>query len=135
VLLLRSPRFDLDSLKAQIALAAHLASLGLDEERSRLYFDLVFASLGEAAKRELRAMDPAKYEYQSDFAKRYVAQGRLEGQHEGRVNLLIRVLTRRFGALPAAAVARLSAVSIDELDAIGERLLSAGSLEEALGPQ
>lgn len=78
-------------------------------------------------------MDPAKYEYQSDFAKRYVAEGRLEGQREGRVNLLIHQLTRRFGALPAAAIARLAAVSIDDLDAIGERLLSASSLAEALG--
>ena len=64
----------------QIALAAQLASLGLDEDRARIYFDLVLASLGEAARRELRAMDPAKYEYQSDFAKRYVAQGRAEGR-------------------------------------------------------
>ena len=31
--------------------------------------------------------------------------------------------------------ARLSAATIDELDAIGERLLSAQSLEEALGPK
>jgi hypothetical protein len=94
-----------------------------------MYFDLVLKSLSDAAQRELQAMDPAKYEYQSDFAKRYIGIGRAEG----RAALLQRQLTRRFGSLPAEAVERLSTATIDELDAIGERLLSAATLEEALG--
>lgn len=119
----RSP----DSAKAaQIALAAHLASAGLDADRSRLYFDLVLVSLSEAARRELKAMDPAKYEYQSEFARRYVTQGRAE--------IVLRQLALRFGALPPDAVARISAASSKELDAIGERLLTAPSLQESLGP-
>jgi hypothetical protein len=129
------------SLAAQIARAAHGATLVLDAERGRMYFDLVLASLSDAAQRELRAMDPAKYEYQSDFAKRYIGlgraegqtEGRAEGQAEGRAALLQRLLTRRFGPLPAETIERLSAATIDELDAIGERLLSAATLEEALG--
>jgi hypothetical protein len=115
---------------ARIAIAAQLASLGVDAERSRLYFDLVRASLSEAARKELKAMDPAKYEYQSDFAKRYVAQGKLHG----RAELVTRQLTLRFGSLPSDAQARIAAASIEELDAIGERLLTAQTLEEALGP-
>lgn len=135
---------DADSSRAaQIAVVAQLASLGLDEDRARLYFDLVLASLSEAARRELRAMDPVKYEYQSDFAKRYVAQGRAEGKAEGkaegeikgRSELLLRQLTRRFGALPPTVTARLAATPVDELDAIGERLLSAQTLDDALGPR
>jgi hypothetical protein len=51
------------------------------------------------------------------------------------VELLQRLLTRRFGALPPAAMERLSTATIDELDAIGERLLSAATLEDALGPE
>jgi hypothetical protein len=117
---------DEDATKAaQIALAAHGATLVLDAERGRMYFDLVLKSLSDAAQRKLRAMDPAKYEYQSDFAKRYIGLGRAE--------LLQRQLTRRFGPLPAEALERLSAATIDELDAIGERLLTAPSLDEALG--
>jgi hypothetical protein len=134
---------DKDVLRAaQIARAAHSATLVLDAERGRMYFDLVLKSLSDAAQRELRAMDPAKYEYQSDFAKRFIglgraegqAEGRAEGQAEGRAALLQRLLTRRFGALSVETVERLSAATIDELDAIGERLLSAATLEEALGP-
>jgi Domain of unknown function (DUF4351) len=125
----------------QIAIAAQLASLGLDEDRSKFYCDLVQHALSEAARRALRNMDLSKYEYQSEFARRYVAQGRQEGRSEGlsegrsegRVDLLARQLTRRFGPLTEAARARLASASIDELDAIGERLLTAGSLEEALG--
>jgi hypothetical protein len=51
------------SKAAQIAFAAQLASLGLDDERGRRYVDLVLNSLSDAARRELIAMDPAKYEY------------------------------------------------------------------------
>jgi hypothetical protein len=113
---------------AQIALAAQFASLGLDEDRSRLYFDLVLASLSEAARRELQTMDPVKYEYQSDFAKRHVPQGRAEG----RAALILKLLTQRFGAPDERARARIEQASIEELDAIGERLLVAQTLQEAL---
>ena len=61
---------------AQVARAAHLASLGLDEDRSKIYCDLIQQALSEAARKALQTMDPAKYEYQSEFARRYVAQGR-----------------------------------------------------------
>lgn len=116
---------DADTSKAvQIAVAAQRASLGLDPDRSRLYFDLVLLSLSEAARRELQTMDPAKYEYQSDFARRYVAQG--------RADMVIMQLTERFGPLTDDARARIAAASSSELDAIGKRLLHAKTLQDAL---
>jgi hypothetical protein len=125
---------DTDTGKSvQIALAAQMASLGLDEDRSRLYFDLILASLSEAARRELQTMDPGKYEYQSDFAKRYVAQGEANGERSGRAALVIRLLALRFGALTDAVQTQIAQSSITELDAIGERLLMAHTLQEALG--
>ena len=129
---------------SRIALAAQLASAGLDEDRSRLYFDLVLNSLSEAARRQLQTMDPAKYQYQSEFARRYYGQGQAEGraeglanglakgQAQGRAELVIRQLALRFGALSNELQARLLATSIDELDAIGERLLTARTLHEAV---
>jgi hypothetical protein len=119
---------------ARIAFAAHLASLDIDVERGRMYVDLVLKWLSDAARRELIAMDPAKYEYQSDFAKHYIGVGRAEGEAHGRAALLERQLTLRFGSLPANAIERLAAASVDDLNAIGERLLTAQSLEEALRP-
>jgi len=121
---------DADSEKSvQIALAAHSAVRGLDPRRSKMYFDLVLVSLSEAARRALQAMDPAQYEYQSDFARHYLA----EGQAKGRVALLIRLLALRFGPLTQGAEQRLAEASIAELDKIAERLLTAPTLDDALG--
>jgi len=126
---------DADSAKsAQIAVAAHLASVGLDDDRARLYFDLVLSSLSEAARRALHAMDPAKYEYRSDFARRYVAEGIDQGNAQGRAALVTRLLTLRFGPLPEDVQSGIAAASIEELDAIGERLLTAQTLQEAVRP-
>jgi len=85
-------------------------------------------------------MDPAKYEYQSDFARRYFSQGiaqgrtegRVEGHAEGRAALVLRLLTLRFGPLGDETRAAVAAASIEELDAIGERLLTASTFQEAL---
>ncbi|MBX3694060.1 MAG: DUF4351 domain-containing protein [Steroidobacteraceae bacterium] len=117
----------------QIALAAQIASAGLDADRSILYVDLILASLSKAARRELQAMKPAGYEFQSEFARRFVAQGEVAGERRGRAALLIRLLTLRFGPLTDEGQQRLSQASSEELDAIGERVLTARTLEEALG--
>ncbi len=109
----------------RIALAAQLASLGLDVDRSKMYCDLILHSLTETARQALLPMNPAHYQYQSDFAKRYVA--------EGCADLLIKQLTLRFGALPDAMQARIRSSSISELDAMGERVLTAKTLEDVLG--
>lgn len=125
---------DVDTEKSvQIALAARSAALGLDQDRSRLYFDLVLTHLSEAARRALQAMDPRKYEYQSDFARRYVAEGRAIGEASGRAALVIKQLALRYGPLSQAIEARIAEASIAELDEIGERLLTAQTLDEALG--
>jgi hypothetical protein len=112
--------------------AAVLPAIGtLDDEKARFYGDLVLSCLNEAARKSLEAMMKG-YEYQSDFAKKYVAQGRQEGRKEGEFNLLLRQLRARFGELPAAVVTRIEAADIDELERWGERVLSARTLAEVL---
>src|SRR5581483_9711703 len=65
------------ALVARIASAAILARADVDAERSRLYLDLILISLTKGAPEVLEAtMNSLGYEYQSDFARRYVAQGR-----------------------------------------------------------
>jgi hypothetical protein len=118
---------------ARIALAAEAALLGLEAERSTLYSDILFAALSEAARRALRDMNLPKYEYKTEFAKRYYGQGEAKGRAEGRLELVLRQLTVRFGALPESARARLQTAGSEELDRIGERLLTASTLSEALG--
>ncbi|MGH8237559.1 MAG: DUF4351 domain-containing protein [Steroidobacteraceae bacterium] len=119
-----------DSEKAaRIALAAQSAVRDIDPGRSKMYLDLIDISLSEAARRALQAMDPRKYEYQGEFARRYVAQGRVEG----RAALVLRQLALRFGPLAQQVEMRIAEASIEELDLIGERLLTAQTLTEALG--
>jgi hypothetical protein len=57
------------------------------------------------------------------------AEGRAEGQAEGRAALLAKQLKFRFGPLPPDAADRLAHATQDELDAWGEAILSAPSLE------
>ena len=78
-------------------------------------------------------MDPRKYEYQTEFARRHRAEGRAEGEAKGRAALVIRQLALRFGALTPQAETRIMEASIAELDTIGERLLTARTLDEAIG--
>ena len=55
--------------------AAFAAAAGLDAERSRLYADLIVTALGALAPKILEDLMDQGYTYQSDFAKKYVAQG------------------------------------------------------------
>jgi hypothetical protein len=129
----------------EIAVVAQKASAGLDADRSQIYGDLIMNSLGEAAREALSAMATQKYVFQSDFARRYIALGREEGEASGkaegeakgevrgRVALVIRQLTSRFGCIESQVDDRIRRASITELDAIGERLLTADTLQDALG--
>lgn len=113
------------------------ASAGLDESRTRLYVDLVLVSLSESVRRSLEDMNRVKYEYQSDFARKYFSEGReegrSEGRSEGRVETLLKLLQLRFGPPSDVDVARVRAGSLDELDAWTERVLTADSIEDVLG--
>jgi hypothetical protein len=110
---------------ARIAWAACAASADLDAERSTLYCDLVLNSLSEVARRALSEMDAKKYEYQSEFARRYYGQGRMD--------VLLKQLATRYGALSGEVATRIREATASELDGITERVLTANTLDEALG--
>jgi len=125
---------DADVARAvEIATAAQRASRGLDADRACIYLDLIMSSLGEAARQALGNMDARKYEYQSDFARHYIALGRAEGEANGRASLIIRQLTARFGSLDSQTQGRIQRACAADLESIGERLLIARTLQEALG--
>ncbi len=60
-------------------------------------------------------------------------QGLDEGIQQGEARLLMRLLTRRFGKLPAWAEARLSGASAAQLEGWLDAALAADSLEAVLG--
>ncbi len=106
---------------ATIAAAVLPALRGLDDDRVRLYHDLVYNSLNAAARRALETMMIKGYEYQSDFAKKYVAQGRAEGLTQGRAEGLTE---GRAEEAARAVLTVLRARGLAVPDAVRERILS-----------
>jgi hypothetical protein len=113
---------------ASIASAVLPAVQGLDDERARFYYDLVYNSLNDAARRALETMMKG-YEYQSDFAKKYVAEGRAEEA----VRAVLTALRVRGIAVPEATRERILAEKDPErLERWHERAILAASLAEVL---
>lgn len=74
-----------DEAGADTAFAALTAAAGLDDRRRGMYVDLVWGALSEATLRAIEArMATGGYQYQSEFAKTYFAQGVAAGRVEGR---------------------------------------------------
>ena len=122
----------------RVAEATLTAARSLDDERARLYADLVLASVDGAARAILEAlMVSGKYEYQSDFARRYVAQGRAEGREAGeaagRAHALLAVLAARGLEVPEDVRARIvGCPDLARLDRWLSRAVTAPSAAEAV---
>jgi hypothetical protein len=52
---------------------------------------------------------------------------------EGRVEIILKLLATRYGALSPAVEAHVRATSSTELDRVAERVLTARTVQEALG--
>ncbi len=126
-----------------IAQAALGAARGLDDERAKLYADLVLLSVDHAARAILEAlMANGTYEYQSDFARRYVAQGRAEGEAHGeargeargRAHALLGVLSARGIAVPDDVRARIfGCADLDLLDRWLASAVTARDISDVVG--
>jgi uncharacterized protein DUF4351 len=127
-------------LAARVASAAIVASAGIDAERSRLYLDLILISLPINVRGALQAMKMLGYEYMKsrgyDFEKEFerfqLARAKAAGRTEGREEMVLKQLARRFGPLSEEVRSRVHGADEEQLDALAEQLLTAQSLEEAL---
>jgi hypothetical protein len=70
------------------------------------------------------------FETEVDKARR---EGERQGEREGARTVILKLLRLRFGELPAAAVARVEAAEVPELEAWLERILTASRLEDVIG--
>jgi hypothetical protein len=61
-------------------------------------------------------------------------KGRLEGETRGRAETLLRLMRRRFGTVPDAAVERVHAAGIEDLDRWADAVLDAPSLDAVFEP-
>jgi hypothetical protein len=108
------------------ALLAALASV--DHERSTLYSDIVLAALPTAARQDLEALMATRtYEYQSDFVRRNVFQGRAEG----KAAAIMTVLEARSVEVPDEARFRIMGCSDQNLlDVWIRRAVTATSIKD-----
>ncbi|MGE3284873.1 MAG: hypothetical protein AB7J32_02075 [Pseudonocardia sp.] len=121
------------------ALVAALATI--DAERATLYSDLVHAVLPTAARRyleELVKIGTSEYEYQSDFVRRFVFQGRVEGRVEGQVEAraqdVLAVLDARGVDVPPDVRDRiLACTELEQLDTWLRRAATADVVDELFG--
>lgn len=81
-------------------------------------------------------MEHFKFEYQSDFARKYFAEGRAVGQASGEVRgraaVLVKQLQLKFDPLPDAVAVRVHSASLEQLDAWVERVLSAATIDDVM---
>jgi hypothetical protein len=107
----------------------------IDVERAKMYGDLILYALPKSV-RELLEMNHVAYEYMSDFARQYVAEGRLKGEAEGRAagraNLVLTMLRERFGPLSDAAEATVRHRCNVGGDPAAVAILAAATLQEVL---
>ncbi|HEV7785600.1 MAG TPA: DUF4351 domain-containing protein [Thermoanaerobaculia bacterium] len=107
---------------------------GLDPARRFLLFNCVATYLewdGSAA--EIQALLHGGQEKQAmiTWAEKIEAKAEERGLQQGMRELLLQMLTTRFGPLPSDVREHLAAIhSTEELSLLGRRLLSAGSLGE-----
>jgi predicted transposase YdaD len=109
-----------------------------------MYFDFVIYVLSKSNPHVAETiMNSLGFEYKSDFARRYVAQGRTEGKTEGkaegrmegRIEMLLKQLALRFGTVPDPIQTLIRNLQDAQLDTVAERVLTAPTLEETLAPQ
>jgi hypothetical protein len=110
-----------------------------DDERARFYLDLILARLNERVRRALEAMTMQKYEYQSEFAKKYYGQGKAEGEArgkaEGEAQAILTVLEARGLEVPEKVrKAVLSCTDLAQLDAWVRAAVSVPSATALLTP-
>jgi len=60
-------------------------------------------------------------------------QGKQQGKQEGEVNLILRLLSKRFGEVPSQLKMQIEKLSLEQLEALTEVLLDFASLDDLVG--
>lgn len=74
--------------------------------------------------------DQWREQYRLEGLEQGLEKGLEEGMERGEAKLLLRLLSRRFGTLPEAIVARIEQAHAEQLEHWGDRVLEATSLDD-----
>jgi hypothetical protein len=110
---------------------------GLEPAGRELYLRMLtilsgLRGLEQVVEREARKVPILNNILDHKVLGREFKKGREEGRREEALNLLSRLIVKRFGPMPSWAETRLSEKSIAQLEELGERVLDAANLEEML---
>jgi hypothetical protein len=95
---------------------------------------LLAQAVGEEGKAEMTSVaDKLREEGRREGRREGHLDGVTEGLLRGRREILLKQLRARFGELPEAAVARVNAAELGQLDTWAERVLSAQTLADVIG--
>jgi predicted transposase YdaD len=140
----RSKSRNLESLR--VSMLWKVVESALDEARQFLLVDLIetyFRLSGTQRERYQRLVSRKEYrkvqdvelswaeELEEKGLKKGLEKGLEKGREDGKRETLLRQLSAKFGRLSVAARTRVEAIdSVDELDALLERILTATSLDD-----
>ena len=136
----RAPELALLSVQAygktkagfDVALAALTAAADLDDERAMLYCEWIQIAVSDSVRQKLEEeMRIQDYEFQSEFAKRYLSLGREEGRVAGRAESVLRILkVRKMEVSETQRSQILRCTDADLLDRWIERAVTVERTEE-----
>jgi len=106
----------------ETAEAAEAGLAVLPGDKQKLYWDVIMSSLPALVRQAMEARMIKGYEYQSDFASRYVAQGREEGRAEGLRDAILALVGARLPGLRNEVEHRLAGVSRARLEQLVSEL-------------
>jgi hypothetical protein len=117
-----------------LRIAREVQRRGDDDLFTFMYYllgHLVDDPRGDLARDILRELVPGEEANMlTQTAKRWVAQGRAEGETSGKAHMLLRMLGRRFGPLPPEVEARVRGADDARLDDWSDRILDADDLAD-----
>ena len=83
---------------------------------------------------DLQELNVMLAERLEEWAQAYKAEGKAEWKAEGEGLALHKLLKKRFGAVPSDVLAKISAASLEQIDACLDLVLDARSLDDIFGP-
>ena len=128
-----------DHKEAIRLIVARIADLQESERHVAVQQLIVLAGLrrlGETVREEVQKMpliiDLMENDIIGPAIRQGLAQGLATGRAEGEQRLLRLQIEKRFGPIPEWANARLASLSVTEIEALGERIFDASSIETLL---
>lgn len=119
-----------DRLRVKSECLRLLATLRIDRARMKLISGFVDTYLrlsseeNQILKNEIDRIEPEQREVIMEILTSWTEEGLQQGLQQGKQEMVLRLLNRQLGDIEASLQAQIQTLSIDQLDRLGEALLS-----------